>query len=145
MVQAAALGVIDFTKSDPRNKAWWFRLRLILDQLEDFNLARQHRLYYDYDLAVLGRPDLTEDGYKKFTKDATHRLYDIINVYRAWDPIDPATTQANEVSKADELWKQSWGDRNDPKIKAAIADTVRMLTQMDVAARKPANAPTVLG
>lgn len=145
MVQAAMRGLIDFRDADPGSKSWWFRLRLALDHVEDENIARQHRLYYDYNLALLSRDGLTEASVRRLTKDAEKKLFAIVNIWRPWDRHDPAQSQQAQIEAMAAAWAREFGDPNDPETQKAIAETIRMLEKMDARARKPRNGPTVLG
>lgn len=144
MVTAALSGVVDFRAADPLDRRWWLRLRLALDHIEALNLARQHRLYFDYDLAILSRDDLTEASSKQFTADAEKKLFALVNLWRPWDKHDPAQSQAAQVDELGKAWAREFGDQNSPEVQRAIAETVRLLERLDVGARKK-NVPTAVG
>lgn len=145
MVEAAMLRVIDFRDADPLDRRWWARLRLALDHVERANVARLRRLYYDYDLAILSRGGLTEKSDRDFVKAAEAKLFAMANAMRPWDAKDSEQGRKDEVAALGEAWAREFGDYSDPATQQAIEETVRMLTKMDVGARMPKNAPTVLG
>jgi hypothetical protein len=145
MIEAATRGVVDFGDADPGDKRWWFRLRLVLDHLEAEGIARQHRLYYDYSLAILSRGDLTEESGRKFTKDAETKLFALVNMWRPWEEHDPEDGQRAQADALATAWAREYGDPNAPETQRAIAETIRMLEKMNTRARKPANGPTLLG
>jgi hypothetical protein len=144
MVMAAAQGMIDFREADPQDKRWWFKLRMLLDHIERTNIVSQHRLYYDYDLAILARDELTDRASRQFVKDAESRLYKIVNLWRPWETHDPAEGPQAQIEAMSAAWAQEYGDPSAPETQKAIAETVRMLQKMDKGARKPTHAAAVL-
>jgi hypothetical protein len=130
MVRAAARRAIDFSEADPRDRRWWLRLRLVLDELEADTIAAYHRLHYDYTTAVLGRSDLREDSYRRLTKDAEERLHRIVKVARPWDDVDPARTREAEIDSLRGAWEAEYGAYDAPETQAAIAETVQILRRM---------------
>jgi Fe-S oxidoreductase len=143
MVAAAMDGVLDFRDADPLDKRWWFRLRLALDHVERADIVKRDRLYYDYTLAILSRSDLTDQSNRQFTKDAEKRIARMAVRWRPWEK--PENDQAARVDRMVAAWAAEFGDPRNPETQKAIAETVRMLEKMDVRARMPKNAPTVLG
>jgi hypothetical protein len=145
MVAAAMGGLVDFRDADPADRRWWFKLRLALDFIERGDVVRQHRLYYDYSLAILSRDRLVDRSAGQFTRDAEKRIFAMINLWRPWEHHDPEQGQQAQAAAMSAAWDREYGDRNDPETQRAIAETVRMLEKMDAGARMPRNAPTVLG
>jgi hypothetical protein len=140
-VTAAMRGLIDFREADPKDRRWWFRLRMALDHLEAEILVNQHRLYYDYSLAVLSRAGLTEQSRKQFTQEAERHLFAMVGLWRPWEDINPGRTAQTDRAKMREDWVREFGcDPSAPEGAAAIAETVRLLEKLDCS-RRPVPGP----
>jgi hypothetical protein len=145
MVRAAARGLVDFREADPRSTRWWAKLRLVLDELERDALVQQHRLHYDYNLAILSRNELREAPARQFFKDAEKKLTQIAGLLRPWAAADPEAAQRAQAEAMSKAWDQTFGRHDDPAVQADIAETVRMLNKLDVGTRRARDGPTVLG
>lgn len=84
MVRAAAAGVIDYTKADPRDKRWRIKHLLLLTEIErkdDYALlsaAQQHWL------ALLSHGRLTEESFESVKKNAADILEKMKTLVFPW-------------------------------------------------------------
>jgi hypothetical protein len=134
MVQAAAAGVVDFGRADPRDPRWWRYLRLIVDRLEEENLKEYHRLYNERVVSVLGRTDLTSESAHKLLEESDSRLDQIAKILFPWVELDRATIRQQQAMQMRASWESWFGKLEDPDTQRRIRDTVEWLKRTT---RKP--------
>jgi DNA-binding MarR family transcriptional regulator len=127
MVQAAAAGVVDFGRADPRSPKWWRYLRLILDQLEQKNLKEYHRLYNDRVVAILSRTDLTRESAERMLEESDSRIDSIAKVLFPWIELDRESVRKDEIQKLRAAWEDRFGKLDDPETQRRIRNTVEWL------------------
>jgi hypothetical protein len=148
MVQAAAAGVIDFGRADPRDPKWWRYLRLILDQLERQNLKECYRLYNDRILAMLSRSNLTKESTELLLDDSETRITSIIKLLFPWLEVSREEVRKQQAVKLREAWESWFGKLDDPETQRRINETAewlrnsvrqqpRRVRQVDVGAGSP--------
>jgi hypothetical protein len=123
MVQAAATGVVDFTRAAPDDRWWWRRLSWVLDHLETENrlrvLAARHAALC---AALSSGPEA----------DAAGRLIDKVDQLTGalsdallpWEEGESKQRLARSVAGMSSSWRGIYGDRNDPAVAERIRRTV---------------------
>ena len=136
MVQAAAAGVVDFGRADPRDPKWWRYLRLIINQLEQENLKEYHRLYNERVVALLSRSGLPQESTDKLLEASDLRLLRIAKVLFPWVDLDPKTAQREQIKHLRSLWESWFGKLDDPETQRRIHETANWLRNKNKAPRK---------
>ena len=127
MVQAAASGVVDFGRADPRDPKWWRYLRLIVDQVEQNNLKEYHRLYNDRVVAMLTRTDLTPEGTDKMLDESVSRIDSIVKILFPWVEIDREAAKQDQAKQLRATWEAWFGKLDDPETQRRIQATADWL------------------
>lgn len=127
MVQAAATGVVDFGRADPRDPKWWRHLRLIVDHLEQDNLKEYHRLYNDRVISILGRPDLSRDSAEKLIEESDSRINSIAKILFPWADLDRDSIRKEQAQQLRASWESWFGKLDDPETQKRIRDTAEWL------------------
>jgi hypothetical protein len=127
MVQAAAAGVVDFGRADPRDPRWWRHLRTILDRLEQENLKEYHRLYNERAVAVLGRTDIVQDAAKALLEESDSRIDSMAKILFPWADFDRTSLRKQEAQQLRDTWEAWFGKLDDPETQRRIAATVDWL------------------
>jgi hypothetical protein len=131
MVQAAAAGVVDFGRADPRDPKWWRYLRLIVNQLEQENLKEYHRLYNDRAIAMLARTDLTRESADKLLDESDARINSIVKVLFPWIEINRESAWKDQATKLREIWESWFGKLDDPETQRRIRNTTEWLKNVN--------------
>ncbi len=127
MVQAAATGVVDFGRADPRDPKWWRYLRLFVDHLEQKNLKEYHQLYNDRVIAILGRTDLTRDSAEKLLDESESRIGSIAKILFPWADLDRTSMRKEQAIQLRSSWESWFGKLDDPETQKRIRDTAEWL------------------
>lgn len=118
MLRAAVRGLIDYQQTVLHDPYWWYRQRLLLNEL-----AREE------DLAALTewyRRELTLFGNGKVDKDGSLELFDKL-LYSRLPWLKRAETAATDAKSLFDLYKQVCGDPDDPAFAQAVQNTVEGL------------------
>jgi hypothetical protein len=127
MVQAAAAGVVDFSRADPDDPKWWRHLRLVLDQLERNHLKEYHRLYNERVISVLSRADLARESGEKLLEESDSRIDNIAKIMFPWADLDRTTIRQEQAKQLRELWESWFGKLDDPDTQRRIQVTADWL------------------
>jgi hypothetical protein len=131
MVQAAAAGVLDFGRADPRDPKWWRQLRLIVNQLEQEKLKEYHRLYNDRVVAMLSRTDLTREGAERLLEESDKRIDNIAKLLFPWIDLDRESVRQEEAQKLRSTWESWFGKLDDPDTQRRIRETADWLRNVN--------------
>ncbi len=123
MCQAAAEGVVDFRRADPRSYQWWLNLHIRLDRLEAGNLRNVQALDHAASVALLARDNLTDESYEKVNANADAVLLKVKQSLFPWVTFDKTQIMQRAADALAKQWTEVWGDPNDPKVKARIDAT----------------------
>lgn len=125
MAQAAARGVVDFSKANVLSRKWWQRLWLMLDQVEADNLLRVRTLQHAQNAAVVAydnEPKTFELHWEECNKACT----DMWNLMFPW----MHHTEASQNERLRDAWAQRYGDPADPLVKERIRKTAEHMHEM---------------
>jgi hypothetical protein len=131
MVQAAAAGVVDFGRADPRDPKWWRYIRLIVDQLERENLRQYHRLCNDRIVAVLGRDGLGRESATRLLAESDRRIAGIAKILFPWIDHDRQESRQDQARQLRGAWEAQFGKLDDPETQRRIRRTVEWLRRGD--------------
>jgi hypothetical protein len=127
MCQAAAEGVVDFTRGDPRDIHWWINLNIALDHVEGRNADVIRRLHHATTLALLSRTDLNEESTEGLRKHADSLVLEHKKSLFPWVDFDESAGLNRAIDDMSKAWAAEWGDPNSPETQAKIEATARML------------------
>lgn len=150
MCQAAAEGVVDFTRGDPRSRFWWLDLTIRLDHLEGRNVDVIRRMNHEAAVALLSRSDLADDSMDKLREHAGSLVMRVKKSLFPWVDFDETTDVKRAIASMKAQWIAEWGDPDAPETIARIEATAAALAaQLVVPAqapppRKPAARPRTL-
>jgi hypothetical protein len=137
MRQAAAAGVIDFGRADPRDPKWWRYLRLIVNQLEQQNLKEYHRLYHDRIVSVLTTTGLTQESLGKLWDDSDSRIGSIGKILFPWIELDRTAVRVKEAEHLRTQWESWFGKLDDPDTQRRINEVATWLRNTAKRSRAP--------
>ena len=112
------------------------REELLLEALEVDELIQQRTLYHAR--AAAGLSSMSAEYTKqclKQTQNEVEKLGQLRFPWLDWAPQDDKLTANDVVSMTDE-WKRIYGDPNDPKVAAKIADTIKYMKSLAKNANK---------
>lgn len=125
IVQAAARGIVDFSKFDPFDRGWWLRLRLLLNEVESDNLQqmlvvqhRQHTAALEYTAG--------KQTFDHHWKHASQILATLTGMYFPWTGAKPLSRK-EEYESLRGQWIERFGDPKDPAVQASVDRTVEFL------------------
>jgi hypothetical protein len=121
MVQAAARGVVDFTRAVPRDRRWWLKLGLLLAQIEDDNLTTAQRLDHAGAAALVGRETLTASSLEALVERLTVTTRQIKQRLFPWVEFDGRATLVKSVDALKKRYLEEYGDPNRPEAQAELA------------------------
>jgi hypothetical protein len=137
MIQAAAAGVVDFGRADPRDPKWWRHLRLIIDRLEQENFKEWHRLYNERVVSVLARNDLTQESNDRLLDESDARIDGIVKVMFPWLDLSRDTVRKEQAQQLRETWESWFGKLDDPDTQRRIRETAEWLNSTARRSRAP--------
>jgi len=124
--QAAAEGLIDFSKAQLLDRYWWKRLDILLYQLEKRNYYDVIKTQHNQCSNALTYCD-DDEIFKSYWKSCNDLLNDLYSSYFSW-------VKEKELSKNNDVIKQlreeyiaNFGDPDTPEAKQRIANTVNFL------------------
>jgi hypothetical protein len=122
MTEAAARGLFTSADSDPRDRLFWPRVAFVCDELERQRQEKRVAYAMFRTLAVLVRA--SNDGL-----ESVFSALDQITTIQGsllFPYLEPEDKQKAAKDLAD-LWKEVYGDPNDPAVQAEIAKMVAYL------------------
>jgi hypothetical protein len=126
MVQAAARGVVDFSKADLCDRHWWTRLWWLLDRLEVDNLLRVRELQHAHNCALLDY-NLDNKTFDLHWDQAVKALNGVWDLLFPWTQSDARGSPEDRLRQA---WVDKWGDPDSPETLMAIQRTTEAMAEM---------------
>lgn len=124
MVRAAVTGAIDFSKSDPYDRRWTLRLRLVIDEMIRQSSLQFVGILHQHYMACMAIPNLQPDSFKQMRNSENELLEVIISRLEPWNKDQVSKTQRDTAHAAVAEWEAHYGKLDDPKVQAAIDATV---------------------
>ena len=132
ILQAAARGLVDFSRINPRSDRDRFKLRLLLTEMQKQNELRLYDMLHRQVSSQLSNSSLSQDSLKDVWK-AANAIYDRSkDLDLPWLKEEKETAANKEKSKyvgLKESWAAAYGDPDDPIVKAQIEATSRWLSE----------------
>lgn len=101
MVRAAVTGAFNYAGSDPTNKQWRLRHRLIILGLMDQDDKKLLQSVHQHWLGYVAHGNLTKESFDKAKNFATDTLKDIKNATYPWAASEESTPQNGTISAED--------------------------------------------
>lgn len=122
MRQAALEGRFDFRAADFFDRWWWRRLHWVLEGLEDENANRVEALRQNLHAGAItyGVGQDVFDCHWNQAQELNRRIY---NRLFPW----ARQAQHNARRELHQMWKQVWGNPDDPEVQAQIQATADAL------------------
>jgi hypothetical protein len=120
IVQAAADGVIDFSKAKLLETRWWTRLALILQQMQVQQQREQLRDMMGHLSSCLSNSHLIFSGAKKMVETEQELFADLMETYNSSSRRERQNRRRDAAKAAVDAWTNQFGDPNDPHIAAEI-------------------------
>ena len=122
MLQASVSGVVDFTAAIPTDPHWWRTLWLKLDAWESFRAGDYYRSHAQLVLQLICRRGNSAEAQESLATRYEDCLHKWVNATFPW--LDTGSRSAPVTTQLHDLWVQTFGDPNDPAVKAKIDATV---------------------
>lgn len=121
MVRAATTGAIDFAQFDPRNKTWWRRLDLILNELHREDLKTTSKIQHRHWLATALIPGLTPEQRADGRVNAENYLTQLTGLYFPWLK-ETLKKQSNPQESAVEAFREMYGYPGEERYEKMLQD-----------------------
>ena len=137
ILQAAYKGLIDFSEARFSDRAWWQKLRLMLDKMEDDNLSQVQQMQFQLNTSVLSYQS-EEQQLKHHWQKAQDLITSRYDALFSWSKQATGKDAIQKVYKGliDE-WERHFGDRNDPKVVAMLEEYKERVRQMQQGTKTP--------
>jgi hypothetical protein len=105
-VRACRQGVIDFTQARISDVRWWRRSNLLIDSMARDDDLEIIKAAYDFHLALVANPQLTEESWKSAKTNALELFNEAVNVVHPWGAKSTEQRRAEEYDRLAELYRQ---------------------------------------
>lgn len=102
MVRAAVTGAFDYTGSDPTNKQWRLRHRLMLSEFENLQAKEVLQAVQQHWLSFIPRTTLTPESFEKIKTHAADTLINLHAVVFPWLERINTDTKPGTISEEDQ-------------------------------------------
>jgi len=128
--QAHVEGKIDLSLADPLDRNWWRKVRWTIGWLEKENLNRVSQLRYQLSCALLAHSKNNRGIRKQW--DTAVKLQNLMarRLFPWRGQQLELGTSTDQIRRLDEMWREIWGNPEDPETAKAIEETVRSLNKM---------------
>lgn len=137
ILQAAARGIVDFSKFDPLDRKWWPKLKWMLRELERDNRRQLLQMQHTQHVGAMTRGDVQQHW-----REATKTLDELVAINYPWlRPNKGPKTKEEEISEARGMLAQKYGDPKTPEGAERIRKTVEYLRAARGNVKPPAIRP----
>jgi len=139
IIRAASRGIIDYSQARPLDHLWWYKLKYILDEIEDEDRLKYSNMRFLLNLAVLdySTEQRQFDHHWERASEILNRTY---NQLFTWDKQELESTTQRYENLA-QRWRDTFGDPKDPKVAADIQRTVDLMLGKVKVWHSPGKAP----
>lgn len=123
-VRAALRGVIDYSKAQLLDAAWWRRCHILLRGMAKEDTLTLQQGVFNFHLALVSNSGLTEESFNKQQELARDAFYDIMGTVRPWEGVSADARKHKEISDLKQAYIQAWGDPSDPAWQARQAQAL---------------------
>jgi len=115
-VRAAVRGIVDFTEARLLDTVWWQRCRILLEEMNREDRRRVLENAFNYHRSLVGNSGLTEESFRNEQNTADSIYEELLRMYQPWRKIEntPTKPPTNDIQELFEIYKQAFGDPNDP-------------------------------
>lgn len=132
-MQAAVSGAIDFSKAKFTDPGWWRRLNLVLRELLRQNNRTLIIERIRYHTALMAIPGVSQDTYQRCQEKASDGFDELVDSYRR--PFGAREEKLDTANKLIELYKEEFGNPDDPEYAAQIDAAAAGILASRVSAR----------
>ena len=127
-VAAASSGRLDYSTADFRDRAFLVKEQLFLNELLKERIIEIDKA--DALISAVKTLDIRLDDttHERLTNNLVNASAEFFNTLVPWrtEKKDKVSPENKAVEMAD-MWKQIWGDPNDPEVKAKIDSSIKVL------------------
>lgn len=127
IVEAAAQGLIDFSRARFFDKAWGIRLGLILRGLHESRLREAQTAIHQHHLNLLTISRISDESADRLQAECSDDLHELLNRLQPWAAKTKEAQERDQVKGLMTAWEQRWGDMNSPDVQARIDATAAAL------------------
>jgi hypothetical protein len=141
MVQAAAEGVVDFSKVAFGSKRWRLYLEPRLLYLQNRNRREYLSVLHRTNSSLLGSGIVSAESFERLREASTDIYNEIVDTYYpsvAKPKKDEIEIKSSDIQKATEMWESAFGDLDDPEVSQRVQELADALLGLkpDTFARK---------
>lgn len=119
IIQSAVDGLVDYSKARLRESWWWRRLRILLRGMQRKTHLIDLRAAYDFELALLSAPGISDESFQKAQERAKELYYDLVGTLRPWEGITYADRKKKEFEDHRQMYIDAFNvDPMDEEFKA---------------------------
>jgi len=138
-LRSAAKGVVDYTRLDLHDPAWWRYWRFSLQAMHSLERGELLRMVFEQQLALVSNPKLSGEQFSERQKEASELFQDIEGNLYPWKGRSREERQAHEEKEFAQQWEELTGfDPSDDEAKEQWAEDIRRLTREKVQQRQQA-------
>lgn len=100
-------------------------MNILIDGMSRDDDIQLSQTAYAYYLALVANPSLTDESWKKSSKNALESFNNIVNILHPWSAQETSQRRDNEISQMKEQFKKIIGDPDDPEFKRQLAKELR--------------------
>lgn len=128
-MRASRQGVVDFRQANVLDPGWWRRVNALVGDLARDDDLEILKAAYEFHLALLSNPQLTEDSWKATKKTAAELFNEIVNISQPWGARSTEQRRDEEMTRLRDLYVDVIGDPDDPDFRAALQAEVERLRE----------------
>lgn len=121
-VRAAARGLLDFSRADPRDIRWWRRSTAVVRSMHRDDGLAVVRAALDYQLAMLSNGGVTEETFRGARDGAYESFNDVVNIVQPWAANTTEELKKQGINELLAAYKETFGDPNDPEFQRKLAE-----------------------
>ena len=143
MVQAAAEGVVDFSKTQFYDRRWRMYIERIFLYLQNKNRRGYLQVLHRANTALLGSGVVsaeTFDNLKEIASDLYNKIVDTYYPSEAKEE-EEVDVKAADVAKATNMWESVFGSLDDPEVVSRVQELSDKLLGLKANTFQPINMP----
>lgn len=106
---------------------WWQRSAILLNTMAAEDERLVHQAAFNFQLALMGNPALTEESFNNATQTARKIFNEILNAAQPWNKLTLTEAAAHENDNLVKLYREVCGDTRDPEVQKRVQHDIELL------------------
>lgn len=145
ITQAAAEGLIDFSKVQFYNRRWRMRLERLLLYLQNRNRREYLQVLHRAAVGLISSGTLSAESFGNLKETASDLYNKIVDTYYPSEarPEEEVDVKAADVEKATNMWEEVFGSLDDPEVTRRVQELADKLSGLKADSFRPINMPAI--